>query len=287
MSREMRDAVWKGCREQSAKKLVMLALAEFSKPDGSDCFPSVQTLARMTNLSRRQIIRISDELVISGALVVEKNAGPHGTNRYWIAVDVLEPVTRASPPKRARPVTPTSPQWGVTDVTPISDTAVTHAGLLPVTPRALSSDTHVTSTGDIAMSPEPVLNRHEPLVNTPAQARALWPKRMNAKRAKSTEKTALPEYFSVSLAVSKWNDAKGYPPAHLAQHLEFFVGYALANGKRYADWDQAFKNAIRDDWSKVRANAGMLGGFISSGAYAEMKRMLDGPDTIDMSADES
>jgi hypothetical protein len=122
MSREMRDAVWKECREQSAKKLVMLALAEFSKPDGSDCFPSVQTLARMTNLSRRQIIRISDELVICGALVVEKNAGPHGTNRYWIAVDALEPVTRASPPKRARPVTPTSPQWGVTDVTPISDT---------------------------------------------------------------------------------------------------------------------------------------------------------------------
>lgn len=36
-------------------------------------------------------------------------------------------------------------------------------------------------------------------------------------------------------------------------HLTYFVGYAKANGKQYADWDQAVMNAIRDDWAKIRS----------------------------------
>jgi hypothetical protein len=34
--------------------------------------------------------------------------------------------------------------------------------------------------------------------------------------------------------------------------LAHFVGYVKANGKTYADWDQALMNAIRGDWAKLR-----------------------------------
>lgn len=38
----------------------------------------------------------------------------------------------------------------------------------------------------------------------------------------------------------------------LKAHMVYFVGYAKANGKQYADWDQALINAIRCDWAGIR-----------------------------------
>lgn len=62
-------------------------------------------------------------------------------------------------------------------------------------------------------------------------------------------KTTLPEHFSISDAVRRWAKDHGY--ARLEDHFEYFTGYARANGKTYADWDQAFKNAIRENWARV------------------------------------
>jgi hypothetical protein len=66
----------------------------------------------------------------------------------------------------------------------------------------------------------------------------------------SSKKTLLPEDFTISESMRKW--AERHNHTRLEEHLEHFIGYAKANGKIYADWDQAFRNAIRDNWAKLK-----------------------------------
>jgi hypothetical protein len=61
--------------------------------------------------------------------------------------------------------------------------------------------------------------------------------------------TPLPEGFGLSDRVVIWAKEKGHHK--LEQHLEYFTGYAKAKGAKYADWDQAFMNAIRDNWARI------------------------------------
>jgi uncharacterized protein YdaU (DUF1376 family) len=65
--------------------------------------------------------------------------------------------------------------------------------------------------------------------------------------------TPLPDDFTISDGVRKWADLKGH--ARLEERLEHFKDQALAKCYRYADWDAAFKNAIRDDWAKLNPPA--------------------------------
>lgn len=62
-------------------------------------------------------------------------------------------------------------------------------------------------------------------------------------------KTPLSDDFAISDAVRKWAKEHGY--TDLEKHLEHFKGAAKARGYRYADWEAAFQNAIRDNWAKV------------------------------------
>lgn len=70
------------------------------------------------------------------------------------------------------------------------------------------------------------------------------------KRKPKTQKTTVPENFEISEKVRIWATSKNF--GDLEQHLEYFVSKAAANGYKYADWDAAFKTAIRDDWAKLR-----------------------------------
>lgn len=70
-------------------------------------------------------------------------------------------------------------------------------------------------------------------------------------RAVSPRKQTLPENFGLSDAVRRWAQEHGY--GDLDRHLQHFCGYARANGKTYADWDQALMNAIREDWARLRS----------------------------------
>lgn len=72
------------------------------------------------------------------------------------------------------------------------------------------------------------------------------------KRPKA-RKTAIPENFGISERVKRWAAEKGH--VQLEQRLEQFVGVAKARGYEYADWDEAFMGAIRDNWAKL-ATAG-------------------------------
>ena len=67
---------------------------------------------------------------------------------------------------------------------------------------------------------------------------------------KRTAKTPIPEGFSVSERVSTWATEKGFD--RLAEHLDAFKRKAVAKGYTYASWDDAFMEAIREDWAKLR-----------------------------------
>lgn len=76
-------------------------------------------------------------------------------------------------------------------------------------------------------------------------------KRREEKKEKRVRasKTPLPENFGLSEGVIDWATANGF--SHLQEHLDSFRLKAVAHDYRYADWDAAFKNAIKADWAKV------------------------------------
>lgn len=68
------------------------------------------------------------------------------------------------------------------------------------------------------------------------------------KKPKS-RKHPIPADFGISDRVKAWAESKGH--ARLDERLEHFIGKAKANGYQYADWDEAFMTAIRDNWAKL------------------------------------
>lgn len=66
-------------------------------------------------------------------------------------------------------------------------------------------------------------------------------------RKRIARKKPLPADFKISPAVDAWAADKGH--SRLVERLEDFIGKAKAKGYTYIDWDQAFMNAIRNDWA--------------------------------------
>ena len=98
--------------------------------------------------------------------------------------------------------------------------------------NANASQTHMPtqSEGNAPNNQEPITNNQE---KKPARKRA----------------AQLPDDFGISDRVKAWADKSGF--SNLDRYLEFFTGRMRANGKTYADWDQALMNAVRDDWAKI------------------------------------
>jgi hypothetical protein len=55
-----------------------------------------------------------------------------------------------------------------------------------------------------------------------------------------------------SPSMLKWLEQ--HNDGHIPEHISHFIGYAKANGKKYADWEQALQNAIRGNWAKIRSD---------------------------------
>ncbi len=80
--------------------------------------------------------------------------------------------------------------------------------------------------------------------------------------------TTIPVPFELTAAVKAWGLKHGWA---LEPYLEIFVGRNSASKKEYADWDQAFMNAVREDWYELRSkkNGRLTGGFESRVAEQE------------------
>lgn len=69
-------------------------------------------------------------------------------------------------------------------------------------------------------------------------------------KGRAAAKTSLPADFAITPELQAWADQHHY--GDLTAHLDNFRDKVAANGYRYADWVAAFRNAVRDDWAKLR-----------------------------------
>lgn len=63
-------------------------------------------------------------------------------------------------------------------------------------------------------------------------------------------KTQIPENFCISERVRVWAKRKEF--GKLEQHLEVFIAKCKAKAYENVSWDDAFMEAIREDWAKLR-----------------------------------
>lgn len=111
-----------------------------------------------------------------------------------------------------------------------------------VTDRSESRDTVTHVTRDDTCTQTPIPNTQSPST-----------KGEKKKIVRAAPKSPLPDDFGISPTVQAWADKNGH--ASLGRRLEHFVGCARAKGYTYADWDQAFQNAVREDWAKLNSPA--------------------------------
>ena len=69
-------------------------------------------------------------------------------------------------------------------------------------------------------------------------------------KERAAAKTSLPAEFAITPELQAWADQHHY--GDLERHLDSFRDKAIAKGYQYADWIAAFRNAVRDDWAKLR-----------------------------------
>ncbi len=94
--------------------------------------------------------------------------------------------------------------------------------------------------------------RDDSVTQTPSLEKRREEKNTKSK-ARASRKRDMPPNFSISERVRQWAADKGHD--RLSERLEHFKGKALAKGYVYADWDEGFMGAIRDDWAGFNATA--------------------------------
>jgi AraC-like DNA-binding protein len=106
------DLIASGVALGNGEKLVLFGLARFAGNDGSDCFPSLETIATVAGMDRRTVMRCLDSLVGSGRVSVEHGGGRGRANRYRLHLEQKTGAQRpplkgvnggAAPPFKAPP----------------------------------------------------------------------------------------------------------------------------------------------------------------------------------------
>lgn len=97
MSVKASSWAWESSRSTGSSFLVLLALADHAGQDGGDCWPSVARLSRRCRVDERTVQRALDKLQELGELVVERGAGPRGTNRYRLTMATAPPLNLDNP----------------------------------------------------------------------------------------------------------------------------------------------------------------------------------------------
>ena len=75
------------------------------------------------------------------------------------------------------------------------------------------------------------------------------PQAAKPKQKRAPSKTSLPEGFCISDRVKAWAAEKGHQ--FLEIHFDHFISACKRRGYTYADWDEAFMSAVRDNWAKL------------------------------------
>lgn len=92
----------------SSEKLVLLAMADHARDDGTGCYPSVDRLARKSSLSRRGVQKIARRLEQAGLIEPSKVSRGRRSTEYRITLDNREPRSLFPPTQPRTPGHPTA-----------------------------------------------------------------------------------------------------------------------------------------------------------------------------------
>ena len=198
-------------------KLVLLCLADYADDQGK-CWPSFQRLSDRCDMSRRHVIRVVADLEEWG-LVSRLEERPYKPTIYGLRIPTSDTHVTAKPTEVVTPtplVTPTS----------------------LVTPMSPPSDTHVTTTSDIAMSPKPPINHQETVISRKAA------------------KTPIPDPFMVTEEMYAWAAAQGLGRRQVDADTEQFVDYHQGKDSRQVNWVATWRTWMRNTkrWGSVLTN---------------------------------
>lgn len=76
--------VWEKSRNKRTAMLLLLAIADHAHDDGKGAYPGIDSLARKTRQTRRNVQLLLKTLEDSKELIIHEGAGPHGCNLYEI-----------------------------------------------------------------------------------------------------------------------------------------------------------------------------------------------------------
>lgn len=229
MSARCTGNVWKHSRHKGSDLLVLLAIADYAKDDGSGAWPSVALLAEKTRLSERNVQYVLRKLEESGELTVERHAGPRGCHLYNITVSEVEGAKIA--PVRGAKIAGAKIAGGATQRTEGVQTSV--------------------SGGAIAIAPDPLIDPSvDPSIYVVADA---------ATRQK--RKQRIPSDFGLSDRMVEWAKSKGFDKVlDLEKETDEFYDYWRGRGEPMLDWVATWQSRIRQRAQFVVSKSGMNGG---------------------------
>lgn len=229
------------------QQLVLLAMAENARDDGTQCYPSVDLIAWKAGYKPRAVSDILRELRDAGIIELVRPAADHRPTEYALHLD------------RA-PRKPAFEEWIATHgryrERRKRDASRTGPRLEPAelarenAPReedrhAISRDTacNLTSYGMQSHVPNPELAREnapEPVIE-PVKNQSENRERSRATRRARSTSTPLPDDFMVTNHMrAKAVDDYHVPPETIAYETEKFCNHAIAKGLRYVDWRAAW-----------------------------------------------
>lgn len=121
--------IWEHSSQKGTPLLVLLAIGDHADKDSGQCFPGINTLARMARTTPRTVQRILPQLVKAGEVRIMPNQGPHGTHLYEVRMN------------RTLPLFKDPKEGGVTECHPVT--------------KGRGGVTKDLERGDTATSPEP------------------------------------------------------------------------------------------------------------------------------------
>ena len=86
MSVRVMGNVWSSSQAKGSALLVLLAIADHCHDDGDGAYPSINTLAKKTRLTRRNVQLLLRKLEVLGELEVNRSAGPRGVNVFRVVM---------------------------------------------------------------------------------------------------------------------------------------------------------------------------------------------------------
>lgn len=116
--------------------------------------------------------------------------------------------------------------------------------------RQFASDSSTARVSKHRTKKKQECNNNETLQKQECNALDTDTDKENIKRKKS-QKISIPGDFSISERVAEWAQKNKHD--QLDRHFDYFVSVAKSNGYQYADWDEAFMRAVRDNWAKIEA----------------------------------